>query len=243
MVFLFSEKSDYFTGPSDYVLPNSIDWRDKGAVTKVRKQYSCGASYAVAATGATESHYFLKTGRLLPLSDQNIIDCSQSYGNLGCKAGSIRNSFKYISDHGIYSEEAYPYDDIENYYCKMGIKDANNLNATLIKIRSYSRIPQGNENVLQKALAIHGPIAVSIDANHQSFVLYSQGIWHEPNCNSNDVNLAVLLVGYGTDEHGVDYYILKNSFGTEWGENGYFRMLRNNTNLCGIATAAMFPIV
>lgn len=244
IITIFSFKnSEYFAAPRDFVLPKALDWREHGVVTHVKNQQFCGSSYAMATTGAIESHYFRKTGQLLPLSDQNIVDCSQSYGNNGCIGGTMENAYKYIRDHGVYTAEAYPYDGSGNYYCQIDIKDAKHSNATRIRISEFVRIPSGNEEELLKALTIHGPISVSIDARSKSFALYSHGIYNDPNCDAKHVNHAVLLVGYGTDENGTDYYILKNNWGERWGTKGYFKMLRNQTNTCGIATQAMFPII
>lgn len=206
----------------------------------MKDQKHCGASWAISATGAIESHYFLKTGHLMSLSDQNLIDCSGLYGNHGCEGGLPEQAFKYIRHHGIFSAKDYPYDDQTNDHCIISMKHAKKSNVT---VHGYTRISSGNENDLQTALAIHGPISVLINAGHRSFMHYSEGIWHEPYCSSDDddINHSVLLVGYDTDEHDRDYYILKNSFGTSWGENGYFRMPRNADNHCGIATDAVFP--
>lgn len=175
---------------------------------------------------------------MLSLSDQNLIDCSGLYGSNGCEGGLPEQAFKYIRHHGIFSAEVYPYDGEENDHCILSIKNAKKSNVT---VHGYTRIESGNEIDLQTALAIHGPISVSIDADHDSFLHYAGGIWNEPQCRSRNNNHDVLLVGYGTDEHDRDYYILKNSFGTKWGEGGYFRMVRNADNHCGIATYAVFP--
>lgn len=228
-----------FSGPNDFELPDSVDWRDKEAVTEVKDQNRCSSCYAFAAIASVESHHFLKTGHLLALSEQNIIDCSESYGNHGCHGGLSKKAFKFIRDHGIYTEELYPYYGHQHIYCKFAGKKPN------VTVHGFARIPSGNEEELQKALAIHGPITVSIDAKHHSFRHYDGGVWHEPNCGStkHDLHHAVLLVGFGTDEYERDYYILKNSWGTSWGEDGYFRMSRNHMNHCGIATRATYPII
>lgn len=216
-------------------LPKSIDWRHKGAVTEVKKQKKCGCCYAFATIGAVEGHHFLKTGHLLSLSEQNIVDCSVSYGNSGCDGGVFEYSFNYIRDHGICTEESYPYRGDE-FECKSSVKKTN------VTIKGYKRISSANENELQAALVTHGPISVAIDAVHDSLFHYKDGIWHEPNCSSESLNHGVLLVGYGTDEFERDYYILKNSWGKTWGNNGFFKMSRNHMNQCGIATNAVYPI-
>ncbi|XP_055303331.1 procathepsin L-like [Sitodiplosis mosellana] len=233
------EESIPFAGPTDVNLPKSVDWRTKGAVTGVKDQGFCGSCWSFSTTGAVEGQHFLKTGHLLSLSEQNLVDCSKSYANYGCRGGWPESAIKYIRDHGIQTEESYPYHGYENVYCQSTVKPSN------VIVHGFSRIPSGNEDELQKALAIHGPISVSVDAKHPSFQHYSSGVYHELNCGSRilDLSHAVLLVGYGTDEHDRDYYILKNSWGPSWGEHGYFRMSRNQMNHCGIATSAVFPIL
>lgn len=234
-----NEPSSFFTAPSDFDLPESVDWRNKNAVTEVKDQEQCGSCYTFSTTGAIESHYFLKMGQRLELSEQNLIDCSKSYGNFGCHGGSLEVSMQYIRDNGIHTEKSYPYLGYENMKCM------SNVNKSNVAIHGFTRIRSGNEDHLQKAVSIHGPISVLIDAKHNSLHHYSHGIWHEPSCSSNmfDMSHAVLLVGFGTDEYDREYYILKNSWGRGWGENGYFRISRNQMNHCGIATNAVFPNV
>lgn len=222
---------------SDIDLPESVDWNDKGAVTEVKDQKNCGSCYAFSAIGAVESHHFIKTGHLLSLSEQKIIDCSKSYGNHGCHGGSPIETFKYIRDHGISYEKSYPYYGHDQFYCPSVVRKSN------VNVKGYKLISSGNEKELQEQLATHGPISVAIDAKHDSFRHYNDGIWHEPQCSSENLNHGALLVGYGTDEYEREYYILKNSFGSNWGEDGYFRMSRNHMNHCGIATCAAFPIM
>lgn len=191
----------------------ALDWRDEGAVNIVKRQRHCGSCYAFGAVGAIESHHFIKTGIMISLSEQNLIDCSQAYGNHGCHGGSPKSAFKYIHDNGICTEEAYPYIAHENSYCKPYVPKSN------VTVQGFTALPRGDEEELQKSLARYGPIAVSIDAHHQSFHHYKGGLWYEPNCSSDHLHHSVLLVGYGTDEYGRDYYTVKNSWGTVYLEN------------------------
>lgn len=202
----------------------------------MKNQKNCGCCYAFATIGALEGHHFVKTGHLLSLSEQNIVDCSGLYGNFGCEGGTLENSFNYIRDHGICTEKSYPFHSSDFFDCKSSVKKTN------VTIKGYKIVLSGNEKELQAALVTHGPISVAIDADHNSFHHYKDGIWHEPECSSEFLNHGVLLVGYGTDEFERDYYILKNSWGTTWGINGFFKMSRNHMNHCGIATNAIFPI-
>lgn len=200
-------------GSSDFDLPESVNWRESNAISAVKDQAHCGACYIFATLSAIESHYFLKSDRMLSLSEQNIIDCSKSYGNHGCHGGDPRSTMRYIRDHGAYTEKSYPYVGYDNHQqCKLGAIKSN------VNVKGFVSIPRGDEEELQKALAINGPIAVAIDARSYSFHHYKEGIWHDPYCSKDRLTHAVLLVGFGKDEYDREYYILKNSYGESWGE-------------------------
>ncbi|XP_055296473.1 procathepsin L-like [Sitodiplosis mosellana] len=220
-----------------YELPRSIDWRKKGAVTGVKNQGRCGSCWSFSAIGALEGQHFRKTGVLVSLSEQNLIDCSASYGNNGCNGGNIEQSFEYIKqNHGIDTEKSYPYKG-RNDKCRYNRKNSGATD------RGYVNIAPGNEKKLQDAIASIGPIAVAIDASHFSFQHYRSGIYYEPKCSPRALNHAVLVVGYGVDDHGHEYYIVKNSWDKSWGDGGYIKMARNRHNNCGIATDASYPLV
>lgn len=217
-------------------MPKFVDWRAHGAVTHVKDQDVCGSCWAFASTGALESHYFIKSGHLLSLSEQFLVDCTKQDGNNGCSGGWAENSYKYIRDHGIPTERSYPY-HASDQFCT---PRANNSGVT---IGAIVKIPSGDEHSLQQAIATAGPVAVSIDASLFSFQNYQSGIYYDPQCTSYSLDHSVTVVGYGTDEHQQDYYIVKNSWGTSWGENGYIRIARNHMNHCGMATNAVYPVV
>lgn len=137
---------------------------------------------------------------------------------------------------GIDTEQSYPYRGA-NGECQYSKEDSG------ASDNGYVDIPENDEQKLQEAIASIGPISVAIDASHDSFRHYESGIYDEPECSPDQLDHGVLAVGYGTDENGNDYYIVKNSWGTTWGENGYIRIARNGKNMCGIATASSYPIV
>ncbi|XP_003743778.1 cathepsin L1 [Galendromus occidentalis] len=223
--------------PESVSLPKSVDWREKGAVTPVKNQGHCGSCWSFSTTGALEGQLFRKTGELVSLSEQNLIDCSTSYGNNGCGGGLMDNAFTYIKEnHGIDTEESYPYEGKQGK-CRYHKEDSAGRDTGFVDI------PSGNERALAKALATIGPVSVAIDASHESFQFYHEGVYNPPDCDSHSLDHGVLAVGYGTTDDGQDYYIIKNSWGERWGQEGYVLMARNSKNECGVATQASYPLV
>ncbi|XP_055850754.1 procathepsin L-like [Episyrphus balteatus] len=222
--------------PTNANIPDSFDWRDHGAVTPVKFQgLDCNSCWSFAVTGAVEGHYFRKTKSLVPLSEQNLIDCSQNYGNVGCSGGYQEYGFNYIIENqGIAKSEPYPYkmmDDKCNY--RRDIKGAD--------MQAFAVIAPGDEKTLKEAVATKGPVACSMCVV-ETFVLYEKGIYDDQKCNEGDVNHSVLVIGYGT-ENGRDYWIIKNSYSDKWGEGGYGRIPRNENSFCGIASECSYPII
>ncbi|KAJ9578023.1 hypothetical protein L9F63_025114, partial [Diploptera punctata] len=228
-----------FITPENVVIPDEVDWRQKGAVTPVKDQANCGSCYAFSATGSLEGQHYRKTGKLNSLSEQNLVDCSTSVGNAGCDGGYMQACFEYIKQNGgIDTEESYPY-KAKNGTCAYSDKTIGATDT------GYVDLTSGDEEKLKVAIATIGPISVIIEGlldDKSKLLIY--GIYCDPDCSSTDLDHGVLVVGYGTDEEtDQDYYIVKNSWGADWGDNGYLKMCRNQDNNCGIATDASYPLV
>ncbi|XP_062815127.1 procathepsin L isoform X1 [Anolis carolinensis] len=221
-------------------VPKEVDWRSKGYVTPVKNQGHCGACWAFSATGALEGLMFNKTGKLVSLSEQNLIDCSTKMGNHGCRGGYITKAFEYVRENGgIDSEQDYPYLEQEASGCRY------NAQARVANCSSLVRIQSGSEEALEHAVATVGPVSVAVDAQSFFFHFYKSGVFSSSWCGQR-VNHAMLAVGYGVNQAGganIDYWILKNSWTENWGEGGYMRLVKGAGNHCGVANQASYPTI
>ncbi|XP_059494519.1 procathepsin L-like [Stegostoma tigrinum] len=210
----------------------AVDWRKKGLVTPVKNQQQCRASWAFSALGAAEGQWAKAYGRLVSLSEQSLIDCDK--GNGGCRGGLLARAFRYlIRRRGINSAEAYPYTG-QVGFCR------HHRTKIVARIIDYRRVREGEIN-LAKAVRDVGPISVVIYSGLKTFQFYEQGVYYDQDCK-HPANHAVLTVGFGT-ENGMNYWLVKNSWGTSWGEKGYIRMSKDKGNNCGIASYMFYPIV
>ncbi|KAJ8549487.1 hypothetical protein K7X08_033194 [Anisodus acutangulus] len=217
-------------------IPPTMDWRKKGVVTPIKDQKECGCCWAFSAVAAMEGLHQLKTGKLVPLSEQELVDCDVESEDEGCSGGLLDTAFKFImKNKGLTTEANYPYkaeDDVCN-------KKKSAVSAA--KITGYEDVPANSEKALLQAVA-NQPVSVAIDGSSFDFQFYSSGVF-SGSC-STWLNHAVTAVGYGATSDGTKYWIIKNSWGSKWGDNGYVHMKRDihdKEGLCGLAMDASYP--
>jgi len=219
-------------------LPSSVDWTTKGAVTPVKNQGQCGSCWSFSTTGSVEGAHFLATGHLVSLSEQQLVDCSGSYGNMGCNGGLMDSAFKYIiAEGGLCSEASYPYTGSDGT-CKSSSCQK------VATISSYKDVPVDSNDAMMAALA-QQPVSIAIEADQMSFQFYSGGVMSS-SCGTQ-LDHGVLAVGYGS-LNGQDYYKVKNSWGASWGMSGYILLGRGSSynggeGQCGMLQTPSYPIV
>ncbi|XP_057534625.1 vignain-like [Amaranthus tricolor] len=216
-------------------VPTSVDWRKMGAVTPIKNQGQCGSCWAFSTVAAVEGINQIKTGKLISLSEQELVDCDTSE-NQGCNGGLMDYAFDFIKKQGgITTEDTYPYVG-QDGKCKL------KKNIKKVSIDGHEDVPENDESALLKAVA-NQPVSVAIDAGSDDMQFYSEGVY-DGKCGT-DLNHGVAAVGYGTTLDGTKYWIVKNSWGEHWGENGYIRLKRGvseKEGLCGIAMQASYPV-
>ncbi|KAM5588003.1 ervatamin-B-like [Rosa sericea] len=218
-------------------VPTSIDWREKGAVTPVKYQGQCGSCWAFSAVAAVEGITKIKSGKLISLSEQQLVDCSKDGDNHGCSYGHLDSAFAYIAHAGIASESNYPYTE------KEGTCDTNKTRDYAAKITSYAIVDLNSETELLNVVSKQ-PVSAMVDSKWREFRLYSGGVF-SGECGTS-LDHSVTVIGYGTTEDGIKYWLVKNSWGEHWGEGGYMRICRGVNapqGLCGIAMQPLYPIV
>ncbi|KAF8008064.1 hypothetical protein BT93_K1903 [Corymbia citriodora subsp. variegata] len=216
-------------------VPSSMDWRKKGAVTPVKNQGQCGCCWAFSAVAAVEGINEITSGKLISLSEQELVDCDVGGQDQGCEGGWMDSAFQFVEKHGLTTETNYPYVGTDG---KCNVKSKSN---RAVNIKGYEDIPANSEEALLKAVA-NQPISVAIDAGGFEFQFYTSGVF--TGACGTDLDHGVTAVGYGTSDDGTKFWLVKNSWGEEWGEEGYIRMQRDvsaKEGLCGIAMKASYP--
>jgi C1A family cysteine protease len=213
------------------IFPSAVDWRALGHVTPVKDQEYCGSCWAFSSTGAIESAISIKTNKLTPLSEQQLVDCSQKFGNDGCNGGWMDYAFAYVASHGLATEAAYPYKGVEQ---RCSWFKAHKGHA---KITGFTDVAAGDFNALASAVAKQ-PVSVAVDASTWGF--YDSGVLAGTDCGT-ELNHGVLVVGY---DMGTGFWIVKNSWGPSWGENGYIRLgIEAGDGVCGVQMVPSYPVV
>jgi len=213
-------------------LPTTVNWVTAGAVTAIKNQGQCGDCWAFSTTGSLEGIYEINTKNLTSFSEQQLTDCSDSYGNEGCNGGLMDDAFEYVEKQGIQSEASYPFVGVDT-------KCTYNKADVVFTITGYTNVPASNNDALQAAVA-QQPISIAIDA--EAIMSYSSGIFDNKNCGTS-LDHGVLAVGYG-EEDSTDYWLVKNSWGTSWGMSGYIKFVRatgSGTAICGLNLMASYP--
>ena len=219
--------------------PASVDWTTKGAVTAVKNQGQCGSCWAFSTTGSVEGAWFLSNGTLVSLSEQQLVDCSAAEGNQGCNGGLMDSAFEYIiKNKGLTTEANYP------YTAQDGTCVAAKAKAVAASIKTYTDVTPSSADALINAVA-QQPISVAIEADQNSFQLYAGGVL-TANCGIQ-LDHGVLVTAYGVDSKtGLEYWGVKNSWGADWGMNGYVwldrsKVYNGGAGQCGILLDPSFP--
>jgi cathepsin F len=203
-------------------LPTNFDWRTYGAVTPVKYQGTCGCCWAFATVGNLEGLYYIKYKKSVSLSEQQLLNCDNS--QQGCNGGAIQNAYTYLQGtNGLGAMNQTPY---------LFYKSTCRAVTGIAKVRGYKLAGSTDETQIQQMLYSYGPLATTLNANLLQY--YSSGImdYSSTQCNPNNLNHGVLLVGWGV-QGGIPYWLIKNSWGANWGEKGYFR-IRRGRGTCGI---------
>jgi C1A family cysteine protease len=216
-------------------VPASVDWRSDDAVTPVKDQGQCGSCWSFSATGAMEGAWSIAKGGLVSLSEQQLVDCSSKYGNHGCNGGLMDGAFEYAIDNGMCAEEEYPYTAAGG--------DCQSCDVSVTMTGCVDVTPN-NQIDLTEAVAT-GPVSVAIEADTLTFQMYTGGVLTSSACGTS-LDHGVLVVGYG-EESNTPFWLVKNSWGPSWGEDGYVKIERssstNDKGICGIAMQPSYPVV
>jgi C1A family cysteine protease len=235
-------KNTAYLGQHKYngeALPDSVDWTTAGAVTPVKDQGQCGSCWAFSTTGSLEGANELASGSLNSFSEQQFVDCAGSYGNQGCNGGLMDDGFDYAEATSVCSESSYPYTGTD------GSCRASSCTTALAKgaVSGYKDVKANSKEDLMSAVAL-GPVSIALDGAGSAFQGYKSGIL-SGSCGSQ-LDHGVLAVGYGTDA-GTDYWLVKNSWGTSWGMNGYIKLIRGkrfaSSGECGLLAEPSYPVV
>mmetsp|Transcript_62688 Transcript_62688/g.147459 ORF Transcript_62688/g.147459 Transcript_62688/m.147459 type:complete len:361 (+) Transcript_62688:46-1128(+) len=219
-----------------------IDWRTEGAVTPVKNQGQCGSCWSFSTTGAVEGAWVVAGHELISLSEEELVQCD-TRSDEGCNGGLMDNAYEFIINNGgIASEQVYPYISGNG---TRGMCNQVTLRTKMASIEDWCDLNVGDEKDLELAL-MQQPVAVAIEADQTSFQFYSGGVLPAKKCGTK-LDHGVLAVGFGySKQHKMHYWIVKNSWGPQWGDAGYIMLQKmpkkTKHSTCGIANAASYPV-
>jgi KDEL-tailed cysteine endopeptidase len=212
---------------------DSVDWRAAGAVNPVKNQAQCGSCWAFSATAAIEGAHKIQQGVLVSLSEQQIVDCDKNGGDYGCNGGWQSGAMKYVQGHAQDFTSEYPY---------TGRDGTCHAVAGHVKVTAINNVAAGSSAALLAAIAKQ-PVSVTVEADTSVFQGYRSGVLNSSACGTN-LDHAITAVGYGV-ENGQQYYLVRNSWGSGWGDQGYIKIATQATGkgICGIQQVSVFPTV
>ena len=212
-----------------------IDWRSKGGVTHVKNQGQCGSCWSFSTTGALEGAHFNASGNLVSLSETQLMNCSKK--NSGCNGGLMDLAFQYAETNPIMPDSEWPY---VAHTTPFSCWEKYRKSKGIVTVKTYRDVPKNDPAQMKAALA-QGPVSVAIEADHAAFQSYTGGVLSGSACGTQ-LDHGVLAVGWGTDSSGVDYIIVKNSWGPNWGLSGYIQLASaSGAGTCGINQSASIP--
>lgn len=238
-----STSSSTSSSSEDDSLPEYVNWVEEGAVASVKNQGMCGSCWAFSAVGAIEGAFAIKSGELVEFSEQQLVDCDiNGQGDeqdMGCNGGLMDNAFRFEeNEEGLCTLGDYPYAGKQNTCA-----DTSCTNVEGSAVTGFVDVEPEKNKALMEAI-MKQPVSVAIQADQLSFQFYQSGVFNG-RCGTN-IDHGVLAVGYGTDEEGGDYWLVKNSWGETWGEEGYIRLARNmevdDAGKCGIMQVSSYPV-
>jgi cathepsin L len=217
-------------------LPETVNWVTAGKVSPIQDQGQCGSCWAFSAAASLESAHAISSGDLLKISEQQFVDCSSAYGNQGCNGGWYMYAWSYAKKTSMDSEASYPYTSGRTQTAGTCNVDTSTQE---LKDISYKKV-SANTTAIKTALA-QQPCSVAINATSRAFSSYSSGVLSVAQCGGTQMDHAVVAVGYGT-EAGTPYYLVRNSWGTSWGDAGYVKIAQaDGKGACGINQMVYYP--
>jgi len=214
-------------------LKSSVNWVTENKVAAVKDQGHCGSCWAFSTVCAVESANAIKNNSsVTPLSEQQLVDCAGgTWGNHGCSGGLMDFGFQYVESNPLATEDDYPYRGT------VGTCRATSFTG-VGKVSTFTDVRQGDPDQLRAAIS-QGVVSVAIEADQSVFQLYDYGVITSSSCGTH-LDHGVAAVGYGS-ENGEDYFLVRNSWGSSWGDHGYVKIGASSSNICGILSSASYP--